>query len=78
MLLKLLLQAVPNIFENSLSYCLRLKIELPCGEGATPVAHMAPRFALDVAIWATNMSPLLRVDAHKSLCLCRGEIHTFA
>ena len=47
-------------------------------KGATPVAQMAPRFALDVAIWATGISPLLRVGAHKSLCLCRGEIHTFA
>jgi len=25
-------------------------------KGATPVAHMAPRFALDVAIWATGIS----------------------
>ena len=47
-------------------------------KGATPVAQMAPRFALDVAIWATNMSPLLRVGAPKSVCLCRGEIHGFA
>lgn len=47
-------------------------------KGATPVAQMAPRSALDVAIWATGASPLLCVGAPKSLCLCRGEIHTFA
>ena len=47
-------------------------------KGATPVAQMALRFALDVAIWATGISPLLRVGATKSLCLCRGDIHTFA
>ena len=48
-LLELRRLAVLNIFESSLRYCLRLKIELPCGKGAMPVAHMAPRFALDVA-----------------------------
>ena len=47
-------------------------------KGATPVAQMAPRFALDVAIWATGISPLLRVSAPKSLCLCLGEIYSFA
>jgi hypothetical protein len=36
-------------------------------KGATPVAHMAPRFALDVAIWATGVSPLLCLYAPKSL-----------
>ena len=38
-------------------------------KGATPVAHMAPRFALDVAIWATGISPLLRLCAPKSLAI---------
>ena len=47
-------------------------------KGATPVAQMAPRFALDVAIWAIGISPLLGVGAPKSVCLCRGEIHSFA
>ena len=47
-------------------------------KGATPVAQKAPRFALDVAIWATGISPLLGVGAPKSVCLCRGEIHSFA
>ena len=59
-LLELRRLAVLNIFESSLRYCLRLKIELPCGKGAMPVAHMAPRFALDVAIWATGIAPLRR------------------
>ena len=49
-----------------------------CRKGATPVAHMAPRFALDVTIWATGISPLLRVGAPKSLCLCLGGIYSFA
>jgi len=57
-LLKLRLLVVLNIFGSSSGYCLRLKIELPCGKGAMPVAHMAPRFALDVAIWATGIAPL--------------------
>ena len=56
---------VLNIFESSLGYCLRLKVELPYRNGAMPVAQMAPRFALDVAIWATGISPLLRVGAPK-------------
>ena len=38
-------------------------------KGAMPVAHMAPRFALDVTIWATGISPLLRLCAPKSLAI---------
>jgi hypothetical protein len=45
-------------------------------KGATPIAHMAPRFALDVAIWATGISPLLLVGLPKSLCLCRREVQS--
>jgi len=59
-LLELRRLAALNIFESSLRYCLRLKVELPYRKGAMPVAHMAPRFALDVAIWATGISPLRR------------------
>jgi len=33
-LLELRRLAVLNIFESSLRYCLRLKVELPCGKGA--------------------------------------------
>ena len=47
-------------------------------KGATPVAHMAPRFALDVAIWATGISPLLLVGSSKSLYLCRREVQSRA
>jgi len=43
-------------------------------KGATPVAHMAPRFALDVAIWATGISPLLHVSSPKFLRLSRREV----
>ena len=59
-LLELRRLAVLNIFESSWCYCLRLKVELPCGKGAMPLAHMAPRFALDVAIWASGIAPLRR------------------
>jgi hypothetical protein len=38
-------------------------------KGATPVAHMSPRYALDVAIWATGVSPLLCLCAPKSLAI---------
>jgi hypothetical protein len=40
-----------------------------CRKGAMPVAHMAPRFALDVAIWATGISPLLCFCAPQSLAI---------